>query len=104
MTFYGIMINHDDVKKIDIYELLIKLQDEVNDKLEYKIKLVVKVMNEIIPAPDEYHLYNKVDSSNLNMIKTDLEASNIILNISNNNFFHASVLFIINMIIYGLMI
>ena len=41
----------------------------MNDKLEYNIKLAVKEMNEIIPVPDEYQLHNKVDTSNLIIIK-----------------------------------
>ena len=49
-------------------------------------------MNEIIPVPDEYQIYYKVDTSNLKIIETDLEASNIILNLLNNKLFSCNAI------------
>ena len=88
MIFDGFMIYKDYVKKLDINELLIKLENEVNDQLEYKIKLIIKEMNNIIKVPDDYFaMYKEIDTNNLNIIKTDLEAANIILNILDNILF-----------------
>ncbi len=54
MVFYGFMILKDDVKDIDVDDLLRTLEKIVYEKLNYQIYLDVKPMNDIINVPDEY--------------------------------------------------
>ena len=54
MVFDGFMILKDDVKDIDVDDLLRKLEKIVYEKLNYKIHLDVKPMNDIINVPEDY--------------------------------------------------
>ncbi len=54
MVFYGFMILKDDVKDIDVDDVLRKLEKIVYEKLNYKIHLDVKPMNDIINVPEDY--------------------------------------------------
>jgi hypothetical protein len=54
MVFDGFMILKDDVKDINIDDLLKKLEMIVYEKLKYKIQLDVKPMNDIINIPEDY--------------------------------------------------
>ena len=76
MVFDGFMILKENLKNIVIEDLLKELQNVVHEELKYKIKLVVKPMENIIPIPKDY--IPKDNKSNLyvddyNEFKTEFE-------------------------------
>jgi hypothetical protein len=62
MVFDGFMILKDDVKNINVDDLLRKLEKIVYDKLNYKIELDVKPMNDIINVPEDYKPKNQLNN------------------------------------------
>jgi hypothetical protein len=62
MVFDGFMILKDDVQDIDVDDLLRKLEKIVYEKLNYKIHLDVKPMNDIINVPEDYKPKNQLSN------------------------------------------
>jgi hypothetical protein len=81
LVFDGFMILKDNVKNVNMDDLLKELEQEVLQELGYTIKLVVKPMNNLINVPDDY----KSESNNeLNVIKNDAEGAAKVLALLDN--------------------
>lgn len=81
LVFDGFMILKDNVKDVNIDDLLKELENEVLKVLKYTIKLVVKPMDNIIPVPDDYKSESQVD---MNIIKNDGEGADKVLALLDN--------------------
>ena len=81
LVFDGFMIPKDNVKNVNMDELLKELEQEVLNELGYNIKLVVKPMNNIINIPDDY---KEESNEGLNIIKNDDEGANYVLTLLND--------------------
>ena len=81
LVFDGFMIPKDNVKNIDMDELLKELEQEVLTELGYEIKLVVKPMNNVINIPDDY---KEESQETMNIIKNDGEAADKVLSLLDN--------------------
>ena len=87
LVFDGFMIPKDNVKNINMNDLLKELEQEVLNELGYNINLVVKPMNNIINIPDDY----KAESQEtMNIIKNDGEAADKVLSILDNCIYNCS--------------
>jgi len=76
MVFDGFMILKEDLKDIDINELLKKLEKNVHEELNYKIKLEVKPMKDIINVPNDYkpkNILNNKYADDYEEFKTEFE-------------------------------
>lgn len=81
LVFDGFMIPKDNLKDVNINELLNKLEKEVLNETGYNIKLIEKPMNNIIKIPDDY-LNSQLDNNiNFKVIKDDKEGADKILSI-----------------------
>ena len=65
LVFDGFMIPKENLKDINIDNLLVELEQHVFDELEYKIKLVVKPMTQLIDTSINYGTSNKNDNNNI---------------------------------------
>ena len=81
LVFDGFMIPKDNVKNINMDELLKELEQEVLTELGYEIKLVVKPMNNVISIPDDY---KEESQETMNIIKNDGEAADKVLSLLDN--------------------
>ena len=81
LVFDGFMILKDNVKDVNIDDLLKELENEVLKVLKYTIKLVVKPMDNIILVPDDYKSESQVD---MNIIKNDGEGADKVLALLDN--------------------
>ena len=79
------MIQKDNVKNVNMDELLKELEQEVLNELGYTIKLVVKPMNNIINVPDNY---KEESNEGLKIIKNDEEGANNVLSLLNNSIYN----------------
>ena len=87
LVFDGFMIPKDNVKNINMDELLKELEQEVLKELNYIIKLVIKPMNNIINIPDDY----KTESfETMNIIKNDGEGADKVLALLDNCIYNCS--------------
>ena len=84
LVFDGFMIPKDNVKNVNMDELLKELEQEVLNELGYTINLVVKPMNNIINVPDDY---KEESNEGLNIIKNDEEGANYVLSLLNNSIY-----------------
>ena len=76
MVFDGFMILKENVKDVDINELLRSLETYVHDELNYKIQLDVKPMNNIIKLPESYQSKSNLNKNHIDDyegIKKDFE-------------------------------
>jgi hypothetical protein len=79
MVFDGFMIYKNDLKDYNIDKLLNELEEEVFNYTQFKIKLEVKPMNNLIDVPDDYKCIEEDNLEDLNVIKTDSEGADKIL-------------------------
>jgi len=84
LVFDGFMIPKDNVKNVNMDELLKELEQEVLNELGYNIKLVVKPMNNIINVPDDY---KEESNEGLKIIKNDEEGADNVLSLLNNSIY-----------------
>jgi coenzyme F420-reducing hydrogenase delta subunit len=81
LVFDGFMIPKENVKDVNMDDLLKELEQEVLNELGYQIKLVVKPMNNIIDIPDDY---KEESNEGLKIIKNDEEGADSVLSLLNN--------------------
>lgn len=63
MVFDGFMILKENLKDVDINDLLRSLENHVREELKYKIHLDVKPMNNIIKIPNDYKPKNDLNKN-----------------------------------------
>lgn len=61
MVFDGFMIYKDDIKDLDINDILLKLQEHVKNETTYEIELTIKEMDDIIKVPEDYKVIEQVE-------------------------------------------
>jgi len=81
LVFDGFMILKDNVKNVNMADLLKELEQEVFKVLGYTIKLLIKPMNNIINIPQGYKSESQVD---MNIIKNDGEGADKVLALLDN--------------------
>ena len=86
LVFDGLMIPKENLKNLDIIELLVELEKHIYNEFEYKIKLVVKPMLQGFDTSIVFDKPDDVDNTN-NVIKDDNEGANKVLSSLDNKIY-----------------